>query len=155
MTHGRIGLIGSLLALSLLASAHAQTLDGTAVAMVSRPAARISEAGDAKAYRRDGAQHLYAAYADHIFHGKLPPLIHAVVVVETELDAQGNVLAVNFVRVPSHAPEVALAVRDMIRQASPLPAPARLGGVKYTEIWLVDKSGRFQLDTLTEGQLGE
>ena len=27
------------------------------------------------------------------------------------------------------------------------------GGAKFTEIWLVDKSGRFQLDTLTEGQL--
>jgi hypothetical protein len=24
--------------------------------------------------------------------------------------------------------------------------------VKYTDIWLVHKSGRFQLDTLTEGQ---
>ena len=32
------------------------------------------------------------------------------------------------------------------------PAPAKLGSVRYTEIWLVDKSGRFQLDTLTEGQ---
>jgi hypothetical protein len=25
--------------------------------------------------------------------------------------------------------------------------------VKYLDIWLVHKSGRFQLDTLTEGQL--
>ena len=31
--------------------------------------------------------------------------------------------------------------------------PARLtGGVRYTEIWLVHKDGRFQLDALTEGQ---
>ena len=36
--------------------------------------------------------------------------------------------------------------------ASPLPAPKRLGSTKYLDIWLVDKSGRFQLDTLTEGQ---
>jgi len=28
-----------------------------------------------------------------------------------------------------------------------------MGGTRYTDIWLVDKSGRFQLDTLTEGQL--
>ena len=40
----------------------------------------------------------------------------------------------------------------MIKKASPFPPPARMGEVKYTEIWLVDKSGRFQLDTLTEGQ---
>jgi hypothetical protein len=40
----------------------------------------------------------------------------------------------------------------MIKKASPFPAPARMGSVRYTDIWLVDKSGRFQLDTLTEGQ---
>jgi hypothetical protein len=44
-------------------------------------------------------------------------------------------------------------VRDLIRRVSPLPAPVRLGPVKYVDTWLVDKSGRFQLDTLTEGQL--
>jgi hypothetical protein len=31
-------------------------------------------------------------------------------------------------------------------------AERRLGSTKYLDIWLVDKSGRFQLDTLTEGQ---
>ena len=41
----------------------------------------------------------------------------------------------------------------MIRAASPLPAPQRMNGTRYTDIWLVDKSGRWQLDTLTEGQL--
>jgi len=30
--------------------------------------------------------------------------------------------------------------------------PERLGRVTYTDTWLWDKSGRFQLDTLTEGQ---
>jgi len=41
---------------------------------------------------------------------------------------------------------------EMIKKASPFPAPEKMGAVRYTEIWLVDKSGRFQLDTLTEGQ---
>jgi len=27
-----------------------------------------------------------------------------------------------------------------------------MGNTKYLDIWLVHKSGRFQLDTLTEGQ---
>ena len=102
----------------------------------------------------DAARHLYDAYSHRIYRGKLPPLIHAVVVVETEVDAEGRVVDVNFVRVPTHAPEVVAAVRKMLRDASPLPVPQQLGGsVKYTDIWLVDKSGRFQLDTLTEGQL--
>ena len=115
--------------------------------------AKVSNATTPKAYRMDGARHLYATYPDRIFKGKLPPLMHAVVVTETELDAAGNVRSVQMVRVPSHAPEVVVKVRQMIMAASPLPAPQRLGGMRYTDIWLVDKSGRFQLDTLTEGQL--
>ena len=31
-------------------------------------------------------------------------------------------------------------------------APTRKGKVTYTDTWLWDKSGHFQLDTLTEGQ---
>jgi hypothetical protein len=116
-------------------------------------APKASFAANPKAYRVDGAKHLYTLYADRIFKGKLPPLMHAVVVVETELDAAGNVRDIQMVRVPKHAPEVVVAVREMIRAASPLPAPQRMGGTRYTDIWLVDKSGRFQLDTLTEGQL--
>jgi periplasmic protein TonB len=114
---------------------------------------KVSTASTPKAYRVDGAKHLYAVYADRIFKGKLPPLMHAVVVTEVELDAAGNVRDIQMVRVPSHAPEVVVRVRDMIRAASPLPAPQRMGGTRYTDVWLVDKSGRFQLDTLTEGQL--
>ena len=111
-----------------------------------------SMAADAKAYRKDGAKHIYAAYRDQIYKGKLPPLIHAIVVAEIDVDAAGNVRDVNMIRTPSHAPDVTERVREMIRKASPLPAPKRMGGTKYLDIWLVDKSGRFQLDTLTEGQ---
>jgi len=113
---------------------------------------KTSLAADAKAYRKDGARHIYATYADQIYKGKLPPLVHAIVVVETELDSGGNVRSVNMIRVPTHAPDVTERVREMIRKASPLPAPTRMGGTRYFEVWLVDKSGRFQLDTLTEGQ---
>ena len=45
-------------------------------------------AGDAKAYRLDAARHIYASYAPRIFKGRLPPLIHGVVVVETAVDAE-------------------------------------------------------------------
>jgi len=114
---------------------------------------RVSLATDAKAYRVDGARAIYAAYPDSIYKGKLPALLHAIVVVETEVDASGNVRDVHMIRTPSHAPDVTARVRDLIRKASPLPAPTRLGSVKYTDVWLVDKSGLFQLDTLTEGQL--
>ena len=116
--------------------------------------AAVSTADNARAYRVDAARHLYAAYKDQIYKGKLPPLVHAIVVVETEIDERGQVRNVQMIRVPTHAPDVTVRVREMIRAAGPLPVPARLGGgTKYMEVWLVDKSGRFQLDTLTEGQL--
>ena len=114
---------------------------------------RVSQATNEKAYRQDAARAIYAAYPESIYKGKLPPLLYAIAVVETELDANGNVREVRMLRAPSHAPEVTARVRELIRKASPLPAPARMGTVKYTDTWLVDKSGKFQLDTLTEGQL--
>ena len=68
--------------------------------------AKVSLAVNPKAYRVDGARHLYATYPERIFKGKLPPLVHAVVITETELDAAGNVRDIQMVRVPSHAPDV-------------------------------------------------
>ncbi len=117
---------------------------------------KMSQALDIKGYRVDGARHIYESYPHRIYKGKLPPLVHAIVVVETVLDEQGRATAINIVRAPTHAPEVTAAVREMIRRVLPLPSPVRMaGGVAYTETWLMDRSGRFQLDTLSEGQLGE
>ena len=107
-----------------------------------------------RAYRADGARHLYATYPTRIHRGKLPPLLYSVLVVETTIDAAGQVQHVNVLRRPA-APEVAPWVVAMTRRAAPFPVPAALPGgrVRYFEIWLVDKSGLFQVDTLTEGQL--
>jgi protein TonB len=116
--------------------------------------AAVSTADTPKTYKVDAAQHIYRHYAHQIFKGKLPPLVHAIVVCETEIDGDGHVRDVKMIRVPTHAPDVTVRVRDMIRKASPMPVPSRIGGtVRFLEVWLVDKSGRFQLDTLTEGQL--
>jgi periplasmic protein TonB len=111
-----------------------------------------SAAADERDYRKDGARHIYAAYGKHVWKGKLKPMLYGVAIVKTHIDASGAVKEVEIVRPPA-APEVGPWVTEMIRRASPFPAPGKLGGVVYTEIWLVDKSGRFQLDTLTEGQL--
>jgi len=130
----------------------------TEVAYFTEPvhvgAQRISVAADPKAYRVDAARHIYAAYAPRIYKGRLPPLIHGVVVVETTVDSAGYPRQIQLVRGPSHAPDVSAAVIEMIKRAGPLPAPSRFGasGVRFTEIWLVHKDGRFQLDALTEGQ---
>ena len=111
----------------------------------------VSMASDSSSYRAGAARHIYAAYAESIYKGTLPPLVHAIVVVETEVDAFGNVKDIRVVRSPSHAPDVTEDVKRMINRASPFPAPGT-ESTKFTEVWLVDDSGRFQLHTLTEGQ---
>ena len=116
---------------------------------------KISQAVDMRAYRIDGARHVYESYPHRIYRGKLPPLMHAIVVVETVLDEAGQVKEINVLRAPSHAPDVTAAVREMILRVTPFPTPARLGAVTWTETWLVDRSGRFQLDALSEGQRSE
>jgi periplasmic protein TonB len=113
---------------------------------------RVSEAEIEKEYRIDAARHIYSAYPMRIYKGKLPPLLYGVMMVETEIDAAGQVLNVNVIRKPAAA-EVGPWVVAMIRRAAPFPPPAKMaGGAKYMDIWLVDKSGQFQVDTLTEGQ---
>jgi hypothetical protein len=81
-------------------------------------------------------------------------MMYAVMITDTEIDADGTVRSVTVARPPAAAKEVTPWVMALIRGASPFPAPRQFGeaGVVWREIWLVDKSGRFQVDSLTEGQ---
>lgn len=114
--------------------------------------ARSSAATTPRAYRQDGASHIYGLNADRIYKGKMPPLLYAVGVMNVEIDRVGRVTGLDWMRAPRHAPEVMAEIERTIRSASPFPAPTRLGKVVYTDTWLWHKSGKFQLDTLTEGQ---
>ena len=118
------------------------------------PAPVTSEAEDAAAYRIEAARHVYAAYRARVHKGKLPPMMYAVMITETEVDAVGQVLQVRVVRPPAAAQEVTPWVLSLIRRAAPYPAPAKMAGgtVMWREIWLVDKTGTFQVDALSEGQ---
>lgn len=112
-----------------------------------------SSATSALAYRRDAARHLYNQNRDRIFLGKLPPMLHAIGVLQVQVDATGRVVGLSWMRAPKHAPDVIAEIERSVRAAAPFPAPVRLGRVTYTDTWLWDRSGHFQLDTLTEGQL--
>lgn len=114
-------------------------------------AVTASAAATPQAYKKDGAKHLYAAYAKQIHKGKLQPLLYGVAIIETTIGPQGEVQDVRVVRQPAAA-EVAPWATQMIKAAAPFPAPAKMGSVTYSDIWLVHKTGKFQLDTLTEGQ---
>ena len=104
-------------------------------------------------YRRDAATHLYARNTERIWAGKLPPLLYAVGVLQVDIDRMGQVTDIRWMRAPTQAPEVMAEIERTVRMAAPFPAPVRMGKVTYTDTWLWHKSGRFQLDTLTEGQL--
>ncbi|QCB48505.1 hypothetical protein E5678_00055 [Hydrogenophaga sp. PAMC20947] len=112
----------------------------------------VSEAGTPRDYRRDGATHLYGKNGGRIFKGQLPPLVHAVGVLAISIDSVGQVRNLYWMRAPSHAPDVVKEIERTVYAAAPFPAPACLASVTYTDTWLWDKSGNFQLDTLTEGQ---
>jgi periplasmic protein TonB len=77
--------------------------------------------------------------------------LYGIAIIETTIGPQGEVQDVRVVRQPAAAEVTPWAV-GMIKAAAPFPAPAKMGSVTYSDIWLVHKSGRFQLDTLTEGQ---
>ncbi|MDP1887407.1 hypothetical protein [Polaromonas sp.] len=114
--------------------------------------ARSSAAPNARAYRQSGASHLYGLHTDRIFKGRMPPLLYAIGVLNVEINQAGIVTRLDWMRAPRHAPEVIAEIERMIKAASPFPAPVRIGKVVYTDTWLWHKSGKFQLDTLTEGQ---
>ncbi len=114
---------------------------------------RSSAAATPRAYRQDAASHLYGLNQQRIYKGKLPPLLYAIGVLEVDIDRAGRVSALRWMRAPRHAPEVVKEIERTVRAAAPYPAPTRMQRVTYTDTWLWDKSGHFQLDTLTEGQL--
>ena len=113
---------------------------------------KTSMATNPHAYRQDAASHIYGQNRDRIWKGRMPPMLYAVGVLQVEVDGQGNVRNMNWLRAPKHAPEVIAEIERTVRKAAPFPVPARMGKVVYTDTWLWHKSGRFQLDTLTEGQ---
>jgi len=108
---------------------------------------------EAGAYRIEAAKHLYACFPAQVYPGKLPPLLYGVMVVELEIGPAGRVKNINVVRKPA-ATEVAPWVMALIQRAVPFPAPAGIAGkgVKFTETFLVDKTGLFQTLSLSEGQ---
>jgi hypothetical protein len=140
------------LVLGLLAAGAAQAQ----FAMVPSPlcvAPHQSATADEEQYRIDAARHLYTCFPMRVFRGRVPPLLYGVMVVDIAIGADGAVSGVDVIRKPA-AEEVEPWVVAMIRRAAPFPAPAKLPGgtVHFTETFVVDKSGLFQVMSLAEGQ---
>ena len=128
------------------------TIDTPPAAVAPAPTARVSSASNPRDYRRDAASHLYERNRERIYPGRLPPMLYAIGVLQVDVDGSGQVRNLQWMRAPRHAPEVVAEIERTVRAAAPFPVPSRMGRVTYTDTWLWDRSGRFQLDTLTEGQ---
>ena len=122
----------------------------TQAAAVRTP--RLSQARTPRDSRQDAAKHLYALHRPHIYQGRLPPMLEAVGVLNVDIDPQGAVKRIHWTRAPRHVPQVMKEIERLVHAAAPYPAPQHLRQVTYTDVWLWHKSGKFQLDTLTEGQ---
>lgn len=145
-------LIAGLAALVFSASALAQSQFSTPPEPKAHAAPVASTAATDVLYRKDAAKHLYAVYPNQVHKGKLPPMLVGVAIINTTIDATGQVTAVDVMRPPAMK-EIAPWVEGMIRAAAPYPAPAKLGqSVTWREIFLVESGGKFQVDALTEGQ---
>jgi hypothetical protein len=60
----------------------------------------------------------------------------------------------NWLRRPNHVPAIATQIESLVRNAEPYPIPsASQNDIKFTETWLWHENGKFQLRTLTEGQI--
>jgi hypothetical protein len=111
-----------------------------------------STARNARDYRKDAASHLYTLHSQHIYKGRLPPMLEAVGVLNVDIDRHGSVKSVQWMRAPRHVPQVMQQIERMVKAAAPYPVPLHMSQVTYTDVWLWHQSGKFQLDTLTEGQ---
>jgi uncharacterized protein YuzE len=111
-----------------------------------------SAARTARDYRKDAASHLYARHSQQIYKGRLPPMLEAVGVLNVDIDRHGAVKSVQWMRAPRHVPQVMQQIERMVKAAAPYPVPQHMSQVTYTDVWLWHRSGKFQLDTLTEGQ---
>ncbi|WP_171022434.1 MULTISPECIES: hypothetical protein [unclassified Variovorax] len=157
LTPRRLALAASLLSALWLAGCGSTgsvpgQLSGASGDVGAGPTPRASNASTARDYRRDAARHIYDTNRSRVYKGQLPPMLYAVGTLEVQIDTSGKVRSMRWLRAPKHAPEVIAEIERTVLKASPFPPATRLGAVTWTDTWLWDESGRFQLDTLTEGQ---
>jgi periplasmic protein TonB len=120
------------------------------------PAARLAPRDPAlETWKRDAALRIHQANRKHLFEGRPHHLLKAVIVVEVTVDASGQVVGSKVLRSPKIKSLDDMALTSL-KAASPLPAPPKSllarGRLVYSETWLVQNDGRFQVRTLAQPQ---
>lgn len=116
------------------------------------PAPRIAATIDE--YKVLVAQRIAGANTSSTFHGVLPAMLPAIVVLDISVDRDGALTNVRVHRSrDEQASKVALAA---VRLAAPFPQPLRLirpgHHLEFSETFLFDDDYRFQLRSLVEPQ---
>jgi periplasmic protein TonB len=104
-----------------------------------------------ESWKRSAAQRIHQANEKKLFEGRPHHLLQAVIVVEATVDRNGNVVGSKVTRSPKikKLDDMALA---SLKAASPLPAPPQSllvrGNLVFSETWLVQNDGTFQVRSL-------
>jgi len=106
----------------------------------------LAHAGE---YRMGAAGQVYKLHNEKVYRGVMPPLLYAVGVVQITVDSSGTVTLITWLRKPNDA--VAKQIESLILTPGMFGIPPE-GSAVFVETWLWDKSGRFQLKSLSEGQ---
>jgi len=106
-------------------------------------------------WKRTAAERIHTVNRVQTFEGRPHHLLKAVIVVEVAVDRSGQVTRSKVLRSPGikSLDEVALA---SLKAASPLPPPPSVlvakGPLVFSETWLFQNDGRFQVRTLAMAQ---
>lgn len=129
----------------------------SAPAPAPAPAPGISAARTLDAYKVEIAQRIHAA-SSSIAAGRPQDLLRAVIVLNITLDTAGQPVRIAIQRSPGDA-EAEQRAMQSVRQAAPYPRPSsavarRAGLFEFSETWLFNDDGRFQLRSLAQTQAG-
>lgn len=107
------------------------------------------------AYKTAVAQHVVAHNPAHVFTGRLPPMLPAIVVLNITVDRAGHVTRVVVQR--SRDPDASKVALASMERSGMLPAPHRLlgasmGTLTFSETFLFDGDYRFQLRSIAGPQ---
>jgi hypothetical protein len=119
---------------------------GPAVAQPPAPASRSMAE-----FQRMAAQRLVRANPRHSYLGKPPPMMWAIVIVETTLNTDGSVRNISITRPPANPAAAATAdfAIEAIRRAGPYGDVSRLPQpVRWSEVFLFNDKNQFKPRTL-------
>ncbi len=126
-------------------------------APVPVPGVAISAARTLDAYKVEVAQRIHAASSD-IASGRPQDLLRAVIVLNITLNAAGQPVQITIQRSPGDAEAEQRAIQS-VQRAAPYPRPSGAvsrgaGAFEFSETWLFNSDGRFQLRSLAQTQAG-